>query len=180
MAFGFPAYESHLEGVQDAIRKAASNSILMFCAAGDDGGNTSIAYPANLDQVICVNSANGEGVPSGYNPGESQEGRNLCALGEAVKSSWLEVQHKRISGTSIATQIAAALAAVVLDYAWQNMSKDDKSSVEKLQWRQGMLGVLVWLMSRRKQDYYYLDPEKLFNQKERNIYGSILNFLDKV
>lgn len=180
MSFGFPAYEKHLEGIQRAICKAASTSILIFCAASNGGGNTSIAYPANQNEVICVNSANGLGVPSEYNPGEAQEGRDLCALGEAVKSSWPKLQQQRKSGTSIATPIAAALAAVVLDYVWQNMPDSDKFMVSKLQMRKGMLEVMVKLMSRKRQDYYYLDPGKLFNEKGRNIYESILNVLVNV
>lgn len=184
MSFGFPAYEKHLEGIQRAICKAASASILIFCAASNGGGNTSIAYPANQNEVICINSANGLGVPSEYNPGEAQEGRDLCALGEGVKSSWPNLQQQRKSGTSIATPIAAAIAAVVLDYVWQNMpdgvSASDKFLVSKLQMRKGMLEVLVKLMSRKRQNYYYLDPGKLFNEKGRNIYDSILHVLVNV
>lgn len=170
----------HLEGIQRAICKASSASILIFCAASNGGGNTNIAYPANQNEVICVNSANGQGVPSEYNPGEAQEGRNLCALGEAVKSSWPKLQIQRKSGTSIATPIAAALAAVVLDYVWQNMPEKDEFMVSKLQKPKGMLEVLVKLMSRKRLDYYYLDPGKLFNEREPNIYGSILSVLVNV
>lgn len=180
MSFGFPAYEKHLEGIQRAICKAASTSILIFCAASNGGGNTNIAYPANQNEVICINSANGQGNPSGYNPGEAQEGRNLCALGEGVKSSWPNLPQQRKSGTSIATPIAAALAAVVLDYVWQNMPDSDEFLVSKLQMRKGMLEVLIRLMSWDRQNYYYLDPGKLFNRKGRNIYGSILDVLVNV
>lgn len=180
MSFGFPAYDKHLEGIQRAIGKASSARILMFCAASNGGGNTSIAYPANQNEVICVNSANGLGCPSEYNPGEAQEGRNLCALGEAVKSSWPKLQQQRKSGTSFATPIAAALAAVVLDYVRQNMPDSDEFMISKLQMRKGMLEVLVKLMSRKRSDYYYLDPGKLFNEREQNIYGSILSVLVNV
>lgn len=180
MSFGFPAYERHLKGIQRAIGKAYSASILIFCAACNGGGNTSIAYPANQNEVICVNSANGLGIPSEYNPGEAQEGRDLCALGEAVKSSWPKLQQQRKSGTSIATPIAAALAAVVLDYFRQNMPDSDEFMVSKLQMRKGMLEVLVKLMGRKRSGYYYLDPGKLFNKREPNIYGSILSVLVNV
>lgn len=177
MSFGFPAYEKHLEGIQHAISKASSASILMFCAASNGGGNTRIAYPANQNEVICVNSANGLGRPSDYNPGEAQEGRDLCALGEAVKSSWPKLQQQRKSGTSIATPIAAALAAIVLDYVWQNMPDSDEFMVSKLQMRKGMLEVLVKLMGKKILGYYYLNPGDLFSQRERNIYESILSVL---
>ena len=180
MSFGFPAYDKHLEGIQRAIDKASSAHILMFCAASNGGGNTSIAYPANQNEVICVNSANGLGSPSEYNPGEAQEGRNLCALGEAVKSSWPKLQLQRKSGTSIATPIAAALAAVLLDYVWQNMADGDEFMVSKLLMRKGMLEVLVELMSKKRLDYYYLDPGKLFDKRTPNIYGSILSVLVNV
>lgn len=180
MSFGFPAHEEYLEDIQSAISTAFKASILMFCAASNGGGNTGIAYPANQNEVICVNSANGLGRPSDYNPGEAQEGRNLCALGEAVKSSWPKLRQQRKSGTSFATPIAAALAAVVLDYTQQNMLESDKFTVSKLRMRKGMLKVLVELMSHKRSDYYYLDPGKLFNERTPNIYGSILSALVNV
>lgn len=180
MSFGFLAYEEYLENIQRAIGTASSASILMFCAASNGGGNTSIAYPANQNEVICVNSANGLGAPSDYNPDEAQEGRNLCALGEGVKSPGPKLRQRRKSGTSFATPIAAALAAVVLDYAQQNMRKGDEFTVSKLQKRNGMLEVLVRLMGRKRSGYYYLDPGKLFNERTPNIYESILNVLINV
>jgi hypothetical protein len=182
MSFGFPALNQDLSGVQSAISEAFHEQILMFCAASNGGGNVDIAYPANQDQVICVNSADGNGNPSGYNPDEPKPGRNLSALGEDVKSSWpahFRLGQQRRSGTSFATPIAAALAAVVLDYARHNMSESEEFDVSKLRMRKGMLEVLG-LMSRNRGGYLYLDPGMLFDRSKSNIYGSLLDKLRKV
>jgi hypothetical protein len=86
MSFGFPKLDEHLDGIQSAIEEAFQRRVLMFAAASNHGGNKDIAFPANQDQVICVNSTNGQGDPSGFNP-SFEQGRNLGALGEWVMSS---------------------------------------------------------------------------------------------
>ncbi|CZR51216.1 uncharacterized protein PAC_01091 [Phialocephala subalpina] len=182
MSFGFTAFNEDLKDIHSAIGKAFKADILMFCAASNGGGNVNIAYPANQDQVICVNSANGEGNPSGYNPDEPKPGRNLSALGEGVKSSWptrFKLGQQRQSGTSVATPIAAALAAVVLDYVRHEMPESDRFHVSKLRMRKGMLEVLE-LMSKRRGGYQYLNPMQLFDGSRSSIYGSIRDVLVKV
>jgi len=179
MSFGFPALNQDLEGIQSAINDAFHARVLMFCAASNGGGNVNIAYPANQDQVICVNSSNGEGNPSGFNPDEPKLGRNLCTLGEDVKSSWpkhFNLGQQRKSGTSFATPIAAALAALVLEYTRHNMLESDTFNVSKLRTRKGMVEVLG-LMGRKRGEYLYLDPGKLFDKSKSNIYGSIMDVL---
>lgn len=183
MSFGFTAFNEDLKDIHSAISKAFKADVLMFCAASNGGGNVNIAYPANQDQVICVNSANGEGNPSGYNPDEPKPGRNLSALGEGVKSSWptsFKLGQQRQSGTSVATPIAAALAAVVLDYVRHEMPESDKFYVSKLRMRKGMLEVLVGLMSKKRGGYQYLNPMQLFDRSRSSIYGTIRDVLMKV
>ena len=183
MSFGFPSFKKGLKGIQDAIDEAFKAKILMFCAASNGGGNDDIAYPANQDEVICINSADGQGTPSTFNPDEPAMGRNLCALGEDVRSSWptkFKLGQQRKSGTSFATPIAAALAAVVLDYARHHaQSEDEKFYVSQLRKRKGMLEVFRF-MTRNRGNYLYLDPGKLFDKDMTNIYGSILDKLKKV
>jgi hypothetical protein len=184
MSFGFPEWTQDVQGIKTAIKDASNADILIFCAASNGGVSGDIAFPANQNEVICVNSANGQGTPSEFNPGEAKPGQNLCALGEDVKSSWpthynLGLQRK--SGTSFATPIAAALAAVVLDYARNKMAEKDKFQVDKLKTKKGMFTVFEKLMSAKTKDYLVLKPGNLFTQATaEHIYGNIYSLLVKV
>ena len=181
MSFGFPFLDEYLDGIQTAINEAFVSKILMFAAAKNDGANSGIAYPANQDQVICVNSTDGQGNPSKYNP-SPVIGRNLSVLGEDVLSSWplhFRIGMQRKSGTSYATPIAAGIAAVVLDYARQKMQPNDRYAISKLRTPKGMQAVLS-LMCKDRGGYRYLAPWEFFNEDKLNIYWAILDILKKV
>lgn len=111
--------------VQTAIQQALSKPTLVFAAASNNGTRREMAFPAWLQGVICVNSANADGVPSSFNP-PLNPGKNFSFVGENVRSTWTsqqdggKISHKLMSGTSVATPIAAAVAALVLEYVLQN------------------------------------------------------------
>lgn len=181
MPFGFPALVEELHGIHTAIKDAFLSDILMFAAAGNDGGNSCIAYPATQDHVICVNSTDGYGNPSRFNPNPIP-GKNLSVLGEYVLSSWptkLGNEQQRRSGTQYATPIAAAIAAIVMCYSKQNMQKSDAYHISKLRSPRGMKAVME-LMSNERGGFRYLVPWGLFNERRVDIYGSILNVLRSV
>jgi hypothetical protein len=184
MSFGFTTYNEDLEDLQAIIKDVFNRNILMFCAASNNGGNGKIAYPADRDEVICINAADGEGSPSGFNPGAAESDRNFCALGEDVKSSWptrFNLGDQRKSGTSFATPIAASFAAIVLDFC-RNHTESEKHTFEvsKLKTRQGMMNAFK-LMGRERGRYIWLDPGQLFNGSRRDIFtfGLIIDAVNK-
>lgn len=154
----------------------------MFCAAGNSGGNRDIAYPADRDEVICINGADGEGTPSGFNPGEATVNRNFCALGESINSSWptrFNLGDQRKSGTSFATPMAASFAATILGFCRDHAeSGSHEFQISKLKTRQGMMNALR-LMGRNKGDYIWLDPGKLFSSSRRDVFGDIIAVANK-
>ncbi len=107
----------------------------MFAAAGNSGKQDPASYPARSPYVVAVRSADAFGVPSDFNPPPLQ-GRNFAFPGERVAAPWpaaVEVGEgegpvlrpppkgmrgvwRRLSGTSAATPIAAAVAAQVLHF----------------------------------------------------------------
>ncbi|KAI4111719.1 MAG: hypothetical protein LQ338_008348, partial [Usnochroma carphineum] len=80
ISFGFKRWHDNIE---EAINKALRNNMLIFAAASNDGARQGIAFPASATlKVIGVNSADGNGAASKYNPPPLQHGHNFSALGE--------------------------------------------------------------------------------------------------
>lgn len=167
MSFGFPQRD---KAVHEAILKAYCAGKLLFAAASNNGANesVSISFPARLSGlVICVNSTDGHGSPSSFNPPHKDDQSNLSILGESVKSKWpvhLGKGEKRSSGTSISTPIVAGVAALIIEFARQGPVTVD---LEKLTSHDGMLLILK-SMAERKDGYNYVRPWHLLTwQGER-------------
>ncbi|KAF4626013.1 hypothetical protein G7Y89_g12155 [Cudoniella acicularis] len=122
--------------------------------------------------VICINAANGDGVPSGFNPPIQPSSPNFSIVGEDVKSSWIkwhnakkgqEDDEKVMSGTSVATPIAAGVAALTLEFAMQEDPSDEetnkilKDQLWYLKRHIGMVQVLT-AMSEKIRDYNNIVP----------------------
>ncbi|KAG4438022.1 hypothetical protein IFR05_006481 [Cadophora sp. M221] len=76
MSFGFPKYVTKLNPILSAIRTARTNGVIIFAAAGNEGGNRGVFWPAALHDggnVIRINSSDGEGSPSGFNPSPERQ-----------------------------------------------------------------------------------------------------------
>ncbi|KAL8699783.1 MAG: hypothetical protein Q9201_005803 [Fulgogasparrea decipioides] len=168
MSFGFPQRD---EGIREALVKAYSAGKLLFAAASNNGANESvpISFPARLSGlVICVNSTDGHGAPSSYNPPHKDDHANLSILGEAVKSKWpihlTKGETRRSSGTSVSTPIMAGIAALIIEFARQGPST---INLEKLTHHDGMLLVLK-SMAEKKNGYNYVRPWHLLtHDRER-------------
>ncbi|KAL8732951.1 MAG: hypothetical protein Q9181_003757 [Wetmoreana brouardii] len=168
MSFGFPQRD---EGIREALVKAYTAGKLLFAAASNNGANESVAisFPARLSGlVICVNSTDGHGAPSSYNPPHTDDHANLSILGEAVKSKWpihlTKGETRRSSGTSVSTPIMAGIAALIIEFARQGPST---INLEKLTHHDGMLLVLK-SMAEKKNGYNYVRPWHLLtHDRER-------------
>jgi subtilisin family serine protease len=123
MSFGFPQLD---RDIRTAIKYARLQDVLFFVAASNLGGNEDTAFPAKHSEVISIRATCGEGNFAGFNPNPDPDLPNFGTLGEAVSSAWLSTQgdSSRKTGTSIATPIAAGLAAVVLEYVGAKLAED--------------------------------------------------------
>lgn len=168
ISFGFSCTTKRLEPIRRAILKANAADVLIFAAASNKGGNEHVAFPARMDEVICVGSTNGRGCISDFTP-HLDPGKRLCALGEQIESSWPPgmLDGGRKSGTSFATPVAARVAAMVLDYMWAVKDLDEpdyKFLIPKLLTRRGMLSVFKrMVVSYPTHDY--LVPWHLFHSR---------------
>ncbi|KAF2185919.1 subtilisin-like protein, partial [Zopfia rhizophila CBS 207.26] len=66
MSFGF---RQNIDSIYEALRRANLQKVVIFAAASNDGNRLRVAFPARCrDLVICMNSTDGSGGKSVYNP----------------------------------------------------------------------------------------------------------------
>jgi len=200
MSFGF---EEFWPEVDAAIEYAYKNNVLLLAAASNDGLGPldPIAWPARkLGQVFCINSADPWGNKSLFNPPPAADNRdNFSAVGENIRSAWpldvsaQEVEEssekdkpgpwKRQSGTSVATPIAAALAACVMQFGRVNKTKVGEHA-GKLQEYRGMRQVFLHMAGDKNRyqspdGFAFISPEKLFDLKKWSCQDTISGEIEK-
>ena len=173
LSFGF---KESAPAMQAAINFAESKNVIMIAAASNVGGNEKRAWPARLDKVICVYATDGEGNPCSFNPTNQKNSDNFSVLGEAVESycpPHLKIGNNnnkvRKSGTSTATPIAAAIAAIILEFVRRHLSNTARvlsnSEIDHFSkvWTTDGMKAIFRLMVDERGKYDYLLPWKLFN-----------------
>ena len=110
-------------------------------------------------------------------------GPNFAVIGEAVSSTWPvgsgQGKEKRRWGTSTSTPIAAAIAALVLEFINQKPVKT--SHDRRLKTPKGMTQILL-AMSVMKQNYHYVMPWQVLDASvgRTRVEGRILDSLDQL
>ena len=191
LSFGFPRYDAVLAPISDAIHQARIRGVVIFAAAGNEGGNAGGFWPASLHKtgdVIRVNASDGMGAPSNMNPGPG-----ICTLGQGVpscepnkKSRTPKVVHR--SGSSFATPIAAAIAAIVLGVMDGVNEKDYPEDLVMLRPRLrtwlGMATVLcetcVQQEGNKALGHFYITPWHFLGAAEVTQVHAILRILTNV
>ncbi|KAF8856770.1 subtilisin-like protein [Acephala macrosclerotiorum] len=116
-----------------ALQYARQQNVVVLAAASNSGNREKLAFPAcKPDHVLSINSTDGNGGRSWFNPQKQEYHENLSILGEYIKSTWLQVDcckegtfmvgesvWKRQEGTSQATTIAACVAVLILQFGRQ-------------------------------------------------------------
>ena len=187
LSFGF---DRCVECIENAIRLADRRGVLVVAAASNSGGNRPIAWPARMDQVLCINAADAFGNPCDFTPTYRSHSDNFSVLGKSVKPCWPdhlgEGTTKEKSGTSTATPIAAGIAAIVLDFMRITLSErleiipDDEIAIyRKLRTTAGMRSIFR-LMADQRANYDYVVPWKLLDKqglKVSTVHDNILQIL---
>ena len=175
------------DDITTTINKAAvaDNNILFFSAASNDGSTKTvpIAFPAKLSTVFSIGSAKGSGTVSNHNPYDPRGEINYNALGEQVKAAWPEHlnqgKERRQSGSSIATPFAAAIAALILEFAYSERPFQfiPAEGLERIRRRLKTLAGMKTVLDYLIYDEWIL-PWKLFDINKSK--GTLISARDSV
>jgi hypothetical protein len=165
MSFGF---EESVVIIDEAIKHANSQKVIMLAAASKKGGNGVTTWPARLPEVISIYTTDGLGNRCTFTPNPSSNADNFSILRHAVRSFWpphlnqgAEVHKSR---TCTATPIAAGIAALVLQYVKFVLSEraqipqGDPEMFCKLRKTAGMSTVLRRMAPTKRDVYDYIIP----------------------
>lgn len=128
MSFGFDEepFVDQKPIISNAILTAlykTDQRILFFAAAANEGGNREEMFPANNDNVLSIRGSDDKGWAERFNPPPDYSAKTcFMTLGLNVPGASLMKSKDRgadvyKSGTSVATPIAAGIAAILLGYA---------------------------------------------------------------
>jgi hypothetical protein len=174
MSFGWTHIDA--DELESTLSEVRSKGILLFAATSNDGLRKAvdIAYPANSRDVIGIDCANGAGVSTeDFNPPSNTMNCatwRFTAPGEAVESAFPTTRmsktgFERLSGTSMASAVAAGVAAMVLAFARQPPLSYAPIIQELLKKPEAMSYVFNDCLSDSKDDqkpFRFLVPWKLF------------------
>ncbi|KAF4461645.1 hypothetical protein FALBO_11549 [Fusarium albosuccineum] len=147
-------FESDHHGMRTAIKKAACDGTLVFAAASNYGNIRHVTFPARMKDVICMYCTDGRAkVSRSINPApQKTKSRNFAILGESVIVP--PSLHNPLTGTSVATCIAAGLAGRLLDFSRQMDGQQRIRCVHQLASVEGMSAVFGQ-MARGAEDNNY-------------------------
>lgn len=163
MSFGF---HDEITTIRDAIwdaQRLRGGKILFFAAAANSGGNQEEMFPARHECVVSIRETNSKGFFSDTNPPVDRDGPAVYGtLGRDVPSAWLRnVEGELVkSGSSVATAVAAGIAAMVLAYALTDASKS--SDVANLWTRRGMWRMFAKMSENMGDRRFFLSPARFF------------------
>jgi hypothetical protein len=153
----------HSPVIEAAIQKAISNGIIVLAATHNEGENEEIEFPASLPNVFCIGAADGNGGIPSVNPlqGKSEK---FAALGIAVEGAGPSPRpienHQTFyqkDGSSVATPIAAGIAANLLEYI-NRFTTPEPTEINGY-----IRSLFLHMTADRSRSYYYLCPWKLLD-----------------
>lgn len=154
--------------VRSAIEYATNAKVIMFAASSNSGNREHILFPASERRLFCINSSDGNGGASKFNPPYQDQVENFSILGERVRSTWLqssksieaELKSSRDaawevkSGTSIATPIAASVAIMIIHFGRQWEPKNH----EILEEREGLMHIFRSMATKNRAKFFDIVP----------------------
>ena len=163
-----------------------SEKILYFAAAANFGVREPEMFPARFASVISMRGSNANGFFPDFNPPPREDEAIVYGtLGVDVPGASIRPDGKQVpkSGSSIATAVAAGMAAVLLEYAtWKMQEGGDSGILRKLKTQQGMLAMFRSLAVRslHNEGYLCVSLQKLLDITEAQRWAKFEDTLAKV
>ena len=138
-----------------------------------------VAYPARIkDQVFCIFSSNGANKATTDNTPEPRKtADNFPLLGEDIDMHASD--GNPVSGTSMATALAAGFVARLLDFSLHPDSQDAGVDVKKLHTKPGMTAVLHKI-SCSDEKFQCITPWLLWRLANKQAQESTRDLMQKV
>ncbi|KAF2873107.1 peptidase S8/S53 domain-containing protein [Massariosphaeria phaeospora] len=176
MSFGF-SEEIEVDDtkvISNAIAQALSSRnqrILFFAAAANDGGNQLEMFPAQHSSVFSIRGTDHQGTFLPLNPPPDFAGVDVFGtLGKDVPGASLCHESGELcsTGTSIATPIAAGIAATTLGYARLRIEgyAPLHPSLISLWTERGMRSMLLKLSRKMGEKIYYLSADEFLRNDD--------------
>lgn len=182
MSCGF--LSSH-QDVEDALERAKNARIVTFTAMCNAGNNLQrvAAWPARKPSLtIGIHSCRDDlGMDrSSFTPPAVRNSDNFMAVGEGIITHWPEFKGGKFriaGGTSFATPVATAMAALVLAFVFQKKCKKQREDVElkfggkNLILKTENMAALLHQISKKAGDYRYIHPSLLWEDFNARVKG---------
>jgi hypothetical protein len=193
MALAFPQRKLKIER---AIRKAIGLHdvpVLFFAAASNDKhySKDPVGHPAQMDEVIRVNSCTYNGIKSDFSPPSNKRDNALGTIGEEILSAYSQQKNgirtqQRQSGTSMATAVMTGIAGLLIEFL--KLIEVSNNNIRDMQIQlhscSGMKAVLSRCMSANTElephSYIYVMPWILFSgdREHNDVVSAICHALD--
>lgn len=165
--------------ISNAISNALSHrnqDVLIFAAASNLGGSGHELFPANHQTVFSIRGTNTKGKHEDFNPALPKRGGQVFGtLGVKVPASSrgkLEPQYIHMNGTSVATAIAAGIAAIVVGYI--NIHDKD-GSWDNIRTFDGFRHLLYKLSTQPEERKRFITLENHSKEKDQKNFETALN-----
>ena len=180
MSFSLPKPSTAISDAIENVRKKRKKRIIFFASAGNSSSDRGEAYPAQDPHVISIYASDSQGTFLKSNPTSSRDGpRPLGTYGDDVPNSIIDEMNRFFPnkdfspGTSIATAVAAGIAATMLSYSAALPGllqiNDFGEVLERLKTARGMTNMLRVMSQNTDHRGDFINPIRFWSEISKDL-----------